>query len=61
MRRSIPQAAAEQLAALERELAELQQGEVLVSAHVYKTQIAAVIAEWTGVPSIASRKGSWTW
>ncbi|PTT27528.1 AAA family ATPase, partial [Aeromonas sp. HMWF017] len=45
-----PQAAAEQLAGLERELAELQQGEVLVSAHVDKTQIAAVIAEWTGVP-----------
>ncbi|WP_342040769.1 type VI secretion system ATPase TssH [Aeromonas caviae] len=45
-----PQVAAEQLATLERELAELQQGEVLVSAHVDKTQIAAVIAEWTGVP-----------
>ncbi len=45
-----PQAAAEPLATLERELAELQQGEVLVSAHVDKTQIAAVIAEWTGVP-----------
>ncbi|OBR43537.1 MULTISPECIES: type VI secretion system ATPase TssH [Aeromonas] len=45
-----PQTAAEQLATLERELAELQQGEVLVSAHVDKTQIAAVIAEWTGVP-----------
>ncbi|WP_421309571.1 type VI secretion system ATPase TssH [Aeromonas sp. 603696] len=45
-----PQAAAGQLAGLERELAELQQGEVLVSAHVDKTQIAAVIAEWTGVP-----------
>jgi len=45
-----PQAAAEQLAGLERELSELQQGEVLVSAHVDKTQIAAVIAEWTGVP-----------
>lgn len=45
-----PQAAAEQLATFERELAELQQGEVLVSAHVDKTQIAAVIAEWTGVP-----------
>ncbi|NKD18541.1 type VI secretion system ATPase TssH [Aeromonas caviae] len=45
-----PQAAAEQLATLERELAELQQGEVLVSAHVDKTQIAAVIAEWIGVP-----------
>ncbi|MFB0766436.1 type VI secretion system ATPase TssH [Aeromonas salmonicida] len=45
-----PQAAAEQLAGLERELADLQQGEVLVSAHVDKTQVAAVIAEWTGVP-----------
>ncbi|MDR7019156.1 type VI secretion system ATPase TssH [Aeromonas salmonicida] len=45
-----PQTAAEQLAGLERELAELQQGEVLVSAHVDKTQVAAVIAEWTGVP-----------
>lgn len=45
-----PQAAAEQLSGLERELAELQQGEVLVSAHVDKTQVAAVIAEWTGVP-----------
>ncbi|MCF3098689.1 AAA family ATPase, partial [Aeromonas australiensis] len=45
-----PQAAAEQLAGLERELAELQQGEVLVSAHVDKSQVAAVIAEWTGVP-----------
>lgn len=45
-----PQAAAEQLATLERVLAELQQGQVLVSAHVDKTQIAAVIAEWTGVP-----------
>lgn len=45
-----PQAAAEQLATLEHELTELQQGEVLVSAHVDKTQIAAVIAEWTGVP-----------
>ena len=45
-----PQAAAETLAGLERELAALQQGEVLVSAHVDKTQIAAVIAEWTGVP-----------
>lgn len=45
-----PQAAAEQLAGLECELAELQQGEVLVSAHVDKTQVAAVIAEWTGVP-----------
>ncbi|MFM5854451.1 type VI secretion system ATPase TssH [Aeromonas rivipollensis] len=45
-----PQAAAETLASLERELAALQQGEVLVSAHVDKTQVAAVIAEWTGVP-----------
>ncbi|OCA63047.1 ClpV1 family T6SS ATPase [Aeromonas piscicola] len=45
-----PQAAAETLAGLERELADLQQGEVLVSAHVDKTQVAAVIAEWTGVP-----------
>ncbi|WP_394293298.1 type VI secretion system ATPase TssH [Aeromonas rivipollensis] len=44
------QAAAETLAGLERELAALQQGEVLVSAHVDKTQVAAVIAEWTGVP-----------
>ncbi len=45
-----PQAAAETLAERERELAALQQGEVLVSAHVDKTQVAAVIAEWTGVP-----------
>lgn len=45
-----PQAAADKLAELERELATLQQGEVLVSAHVDKTQVAAVIAEWTGVP-----------
>lgn len=45
-----PQAAAGQLVGLERELSELQQGEVLVSAHVDKTQVAAVIAEWTGVP-----------
>ncbi|WP_429152067.1 type VI secretion system ATPase TssH [Aeromonas hydrophila] len=52
-----PQAAAEQLATLERELAELQQGEVLVSAHVDKTQIAAVIAEWTGVPLNRISKG----
>ncbi|MGY3942919.1 type VI secretion system ATPase TssH [Aeromonas tecta] len=45
-----PQAAAEVLAGLERELAALQQESVLVSAHVDKTQVAAVIAEWTGVP-----------
>ncbi|PJG59926.1 type VI secretion system ATPase TssH [Aeromonas cavernicola] len=43
-------AAAATLAGLEEELAALQQDEVLVSAHVDKTQIAAVIAEWTGVP-----------
>ena len=45
-----PQAATEMLAGLEYELSTLQQGEVLVSAHVDKKQIAAVIAEWTGVP-----------
>ncbi|MFM5440739.1 type VI secretion system ATPase TssH [Aeromonas enteropelogenes] len=45
-----PQAAAEMLAGIEYELSTLQQGEVLVSAHVDKKQIAAVIAEWTGVP-----------
>lgn len=45
-----PQAAAEMLAGFEYELSTLQQGEVLVSAHVDKKQIAAVIAEWTGVP-----------
>ncbi|WP_439834936.1 type VI secretion system ATPase TssH [Aeromonas enteropelogenes] len=45
-----PQAAAEMLTGLEYELSTLQQGEVLVSAHVDKKQIAAVIAEWTGVP-----------
>lgn len=45
-----PKLAAEKLAKLEGELAELQQGEVLVSAHVDKSQVAAVVAEWTGVP-----------
>ncbi|UBO72475.1 type VI secretion system ATPase TssH [Aeromonas rivuli] len=35
---------------LDAELTALQQGAVLVSAHVDKGQIAAVIAEWTGVP-----------
>lgn len=45
-----PQAVADKLASLEVELASLQQAEVLVSAHVDKVQVAAVIAEWTGVP-----------
>jgi len=44
------QAAVDDLASLERELAALQQEEVMVSAHVDKSQIAAVIAEWTRVP-----------
>ncbi|MEJ8679548.1 type VI secretion system ATPase TssH [Plesiomonas shigelloides] len=39
-----------QLTALEAELSALQQESVLVSAHVDKSQIASVIAEWTGVP-----------
>nr|WP_272919605.1 type VI secretion system ATPase TssH [Dickeya dianthicola] len=43
-------AAAAALADSERALAELQQPSVLVSPHVDKTQIASVIAEWTGVP-----------
>ncbi|MBX9444823.1 type VI secretion system ATPase TssH [Dickeya chrysanthemi] len=43
-------AAAADLADSERALAELQQPSVLVSPHVDKTQIASVIAEWTGVP-----------
>ncbi|MEM0673685.1 type VI secretion system ATPase TssH [Dickeya oryzae] len=43
-------AAAAELADNERALAELQQPSVLVSPHVDKTQIASVIAEWTGVP-----------
>ncbi|MFP2423563.1 type VI secretion system ATPase TssH [Pseudescherichia vulneris] len=38
------------LAALDAELNVLQQHQTLVSAHVDKHQIAAVIAEWTGVP-----------
>ncbi|MDX7990471.1 type VI secretion system ATPase TssH [Xenorhabdus littoralis] len=42
--------AIEKLAALNAQLAELQQKQMLVSPHVDKTQIAAVIAEWTGVP-----------
>ncbi|PHM25539.1 type VI secretion system ATPase TssH [Xenorhabdus ehlersii] len=40
----------EKLATLNTRLAELQQKQTLVSPHVDKTQIAAVIAEWTGVP-----------
>ncbi|RNM06377.1 type VI secretion system ATPase TssH [Dickeya undicola] len=43
-------AAVAELADNERALAELQQPAVLVSPHVDKTQIASVIAEWTGVP-----------
>ncbi|MBZ6068405.1 type VI secretion system ATPase TssH [Aeromonas schubertii] len=39
-----------ELSRLEEELAALQQDSVLVSAHVDKIQVAAVIAEWTGVP-----------
>ncbi|MEI7343640.1 type VI secretion system ATPase TssH [Pectobacterium brasiliense] len=42
--------AAAELAACEQALEVLQQSSVLVSPHVDKTQIAAVIAEWTGVP-----------
>ncbi|MDX6040148.1 type VI secretion system ATPase TssH [Scandinavium lactucae] len=38
------------LAALDAELNVLQQHQTLVSPHVDKHQIAAVIAEWTGVP-----------
>lgn len=38
------------LAALGSELDQLQQHQTLVSPHVDKSQIAAVIAEWTGVP-----------
>ncbi|MEQ9948267.1 type VI secretion system ATPase TssH [Pectobacterium aroidearum] len=39
-----------ELAVCEQALEALQQSSVLVSPHVDKTQIAAVIAEWTGVP-----------
>ncbi|WP_127959553.1 type VI secretion system ATPase TssH [Serratia microhaemolytica] len=39
-----------ELATLSAELAQLQQQQTLVSPHVNKQQIAAVIAEWTGVP-----------
>jgi type VI secretion system protein VasG len=38
------------LAELDDELKQLQQQQTLVSPHVDKHQIAAVIAEWTGVP-----------
>ncbi|MFG1175223.1 type VI secretion system ATPase TssH [Erwiniaceae bacterium CAU 1747] len=47
------QASAEQIAdlsALVTDLEQLQQQQPLVSPHVDKQQIAAVIAEWTGVP-----------
>ncbi|MGY3925733.1 type VI secretion system ATPase TssH [Aeromonas simiae] len=43
-------ATTEELAVLEAELSALQQDSILVSPHVDKGQIAAVIAEWTGVP-----------
>ncbi|WP_113625525.1 type VI secretion system ATPase TssH [Pectobacterium peruviense] len=42
--------AAAELATCEQALEILQQASVLVSPHVDKMQIAAVIAEWTGVP-----------
>ncbi|QGU88113.1 type VI secretion system ATPase TssH [Erwinia sorbitola] len=38
------------LAVLSEQLEQLQQHQSLVSPHVDKSQIAAVIAEWTGVP-----------
>ncbi|MGV8004041.1 type VI secretion system ATPase TssH [Photorhabdus temperata subsp. temperata] len=38
------------LAELNQQLEQLQQQQTLVSPHVNKNQIAAVIAEWTGVP-----------
>ncbi|AKH63627.1 MULTISPECIES: type VI secretion system ATPase TssH [Photorhabdus] len=38
------------LAELNQQLEQLQQQQTLVSPHVNKDQIAAVIAEWTGVP-----------
>lgn len=41
---------AERLAELGAELDALHQSQLLVSPHVDKKQIAAVIAEWTGVP-----------
>ncbi|MFJ5485948.1 type VI secretion system ATPase TssH [Pectobacterium actinidiae] len=42
--------AAAELSSCEQALEALQHASVLVSPHVDKTQIAAVIAEWTGVP-----------
>ncbi|MQL49841.1 type VI secretion system ATPase TssH [Photorhabdus khanii] len=38
------------LAELNQQLEQLQQQQTLISPHVDKNQIAAVIAEWTGVP-----------
>lgn len=43
-------AVAERLASLSAELDKLYHTQLLVSSHVDKKQIAAVIAEWTGVP-----------
>lgn len=43
-------ATAERLASLSAELDSLHHTQLLVSPHVDKKQIAAVIAEWTGVP-----------
>ncbi|MER3138455.1 type VI secretion system ATPase TssH [Salmonella enterica] len=43
-------AVAERLASLSAELDKLHHTQLLVSPHVDKKQIAAVIAEWTGVP-----------
>lgn len=43
-------AAAERLTSLSAELETLHHTQLLVSPHVDKKQIAAVIAEWTGVP-----------
>lgn len=39
-----------QLSQLTKDLAELQKQDILVSPHVNKSQVASVIAEWTGVP-----------
>ncbi|WP_330983259.1 MULTISPECIES: type VI secretion system ATPase TssH [Enterobacterales] len=47
---TVPEFAAERLAQLTAELDALHNTQLLVSAHVDKKQIAAVIAEWTGVP-----------
>ncbi|WP_436877928.1 type VI secretion system ATPase TssH [Siccibacter turicensis] len=45
-----PAQAAAELKALEAELADFEKSAVRLSAHVDAAQIAAVIAEWTGVP-----------